>query len=91
MFYNYDIGVSIWRLLFRILSPYFQKNHGAGQPTTIENPASRVEPPPYPRALYIAGAKSGKPKPAKERKHDTAANAGVEDDAKQNKHNISEW
>ena len=34
-----------------------------------------VSPFPYPSALYIAGEKSGKPKPAKERRHETAARA----------------
>ncbi len=34
-----------------------------------------VSPFPKPRALYIAGAKSGKPKPATERRNETAARA----------------
>lgn len=42
---------------------------------TTANAARMVFPFPYPSALYIAGANSGKPKPASERRHDTAANA----------------
>jgi len=37
--------------------------------------AKTVLPIPYPSALYMAGAKSGKPNPATERKQDTAASA----------------
>jgi hypothetical protein len=74
---NYDEGEFLAkRLLFRSFSPYFQNNHGAGQPNTIAKPASREDPPPYPRAVYMAGANNGKPKPASERKHETAANPG---------------
>ena len=47
----------------------------AGHPTTIAKIAKTVSPFPYPRALYIAGANSGKPNPASERKHETAASA----------------
>ena len=38
--------------------------------------ASIVFATPYPSASYIAGAKSGKPKPASDRKKVTAARAG---------------
>lgn len=38
--------------------------------------AARIESPlPYPSALYIAGANSGKPKPAHDRQNVTAASA----------------
>lgn len=47
----------------------------AGQPTATANAARIVFPFPYPRAANIAGAKSGKPKPARDRKNETAARA----------------
>ena len=46
-----------------------------GIPTTIAKHARIVSPLPYPSALYIAGANSGKPKPARERRNVTAASA----------------
>ena len=47
----------------------------AGMPITIAAHAKIVFPFPYPRALYIAGANSGKPKPAIERKNVVEASA----------------
>ena len=47
----------------------------AGQPTKIATNASKVSPHPTPRAAYIAGANSGKPKPAMERKNVVEASA----------------
>lgn len=47
----------------------------AGQPKAIANAARIVQPLPYPNLAYMAGAKSGKPKPARERRQDTAASA----------------
>ena len=45
----------------------------AGQPMTMATAASTVSPLPNPSAEYIAGANSGNPQPASERKQDTAA------------------
>ena len=42
---------------------------------TIDTHANTVHPFPYPSASNIAGANRGKPKPAKDRRHDTAASA----------------
>lgn len=50
----------------------------AGHPITAPTIASTVLPHPYPKALYIAGAKSGKPNPAQERRQVTAARAGMD-------------
>lgn len=47
----------------------------AGHPTTIATQARMVFPFPYPSAAYIAGAKSGNPKPHIERRKATAARA----------------
>ena len=47
----------------------------AGQPTTTATAARIVFPTPYPSALYMAGAKSGKAKPAMDLKNETAARA----------------
>ena len=46
-----------------------------GMPTAMAKAARIVSPLPYPRALYSAGAKSGNPKPARERRNATAAKA----------------
>lgn len=43
---------------------------------TIAHTARMVSPFPYPSFAYIVGANSGKPNPARERKHETAARAG---------------
>ena len=64
-----------YRLPLRIFSPYFQNSHGAGQPNRIATPANTVFALPHPKLAYIAGANSGNPKPAKERKAETAASA----------------
>jgi hypothetical protein len=66
---------SAYRLAARILAPYFHSTNGAGHPITSAKPASSVSPHPYPSALYIAGANSGKPNPARLRRQDTAARA----------------
>lgn len=50
-------------------------NTYAGHPMTAPTIASTVLPHPYPRASYIAGANSGKPNPAQERRNVTAARA----------------
>ena len=47
----------------------------AGHPTTIDTPARSVFPHPYPSLPYIAGANSGNPKPANERRKIVAASA----------------
>ena len=47
----------------------------AGQPITNATTARRVSPPPNPSALYIAGANKGNPKPASDRRQETAASA----------------
>ena len=47
----------------------------AGHPITIDAPANTLHPFPYPSAPNIAGANRGNPKPAKDRRHDTAASA----------------
>lgn len=49
----------------------------AGTPTAMAKHARIVSPFPYPSALYIAGAKSGKQKPAIERKKARAASAAI--------------
>lgn len=50
----------------------------AGQPMTIATIARIVSPLPKPRAEYIAGANRGNPKPANDRRNETAANADSE-------------
>ena len=50
-------------------------NTYAGHPMMMATTARIVSPFPNPRAWYIAGANSGKPKPHSERKKDTAARA----------------
>ena len=52
-----------------------KKGTYAGHPSTIATHARIVLPIPYPSLLNIAGAKRGKPKPASDRKHETAASA----------------
>ena len=52
----------------------------AGHPMASARAANIVSALPYPRALYMAGAKRGKPKPARLRKQDTAAMAGYADE-----------
>ena len=47
----------------------------AGQPIPIPQAARIVSPFPRPSALYIAGAKSGNPNPARDRKKEAAARA----------------
>lgn len=47
----------------------------AGHPITIATQARIVLPLPYPKVSYMLGAKRGKPKPARDRRHDTAASA----------------
>ena len=49
----------------------------AGQPKPIARQASTVFPFPYPSFSYKGGANSGKPKPAIDRRNDTAARAIV--------------
>lgn len=48
----------------------------AGHPSPMERQAKIVFPRPYPSLWNIAGANSGKPKPASERRKETAARAG---------------
>ena len=44
---------------------------------TIAMAARILSPLPYPSLLYIVGANNGKPKPANERKNETAARAVI--------------
>ena len=46
-----------------------------GHPNIIAKHARTVHPFPYPSLLNMAGANSGNPKPANDRKHETAASA----------------
>lgn len=50
-------------------------NTYAGQPMTMATAPKMESPLPYPRALYIVGANSGKPNPAQDRRNVTAAKA----------------
>ena len=47
----------------------------AGHPTAMANAARMVSPFPYPSALYMGGAKSGKPNPVTDRRKFAAARA----------------
>lgn len=57
----------------------------AGQPITIATQARIVLPFPYPKLWNMLGAKRGKPKPARDRRHDTAASADAEWRVKESK------
>ena len=47
----------------------------AGHPKVMATAARILFPFPYPKSLYMTGANSGNPNPARERRHDTAASA----------------
>ncbi len=52
-------------LLARNFSPYNHSKIGLGQPIAIAMAASKLPPAPYPSSLYMVGANSGNPNPAK--------------------------
>lgn len=58
----------------RIIRMISKRTH-AGHPRPMARHARMVSPFPYPSFAYIAGANRGKPKPARERRNETAARA----------------
>ena len=73
--YSQNIHILRGTLVVNDHMAYLTSSTYAGIPIAAANAAKIVLPFPYPNALYIAGANNGNPKPARERKHDTAASA----------------